>query len=352
MYPYRVFLSYSHADRPLVERLVRLLADAGLSPLWDDDLVAGSGFSEQIQSFIANAHVFLPVLTAASTARPWVHQEIGFATALGKPILPVTLGGSPPGLISGVQAVCLREDLADAPARLSAESFRTLFAGLPDRPAIYECTEDNARRALLLARYADGVWMIRRHGTIRQVISLSTFSLPDRGAADPVWRAYFPATPDDRLLFDALRWERVALERHARAAGCRLILDPVERLEDVYRRHGPGSVRARVSALLGFLRDGSAADVVVAINDDPDRPSSLTLVGDWFSSEAVSTGRARVLREAVFTRDARTVWQQVADFDSRIQELLAARGWEAATSRSRAVAYLQTYLDSLTSRHP
>ncbi len=142
--------------------------------------------------------------------------------------------------------------------------------------------------------------------------SLTTFHLPHRGAADPVWKKYFPGTPDDRFLFEALRRERVALQRHARKSGCWLILDPVERLENVYRRHGPSSVRARVSGLLHFLRDDSLPDVVVAINDDAERMSSVTLVGDWFSSEAVSSGGKRVIREAFFTRDALTVRQQIA----------------------------------------
>jgi hypothetical protein len=342
MNAYRVFISYSHEDWPKVARLVEVLKDAGLDPLWDDNLVPGSGFSEQIQRFITNSHVFLPFLTPASEARPWLHQEIGFAIALGKPILPVTLGRPPVGIISGIQAVQLREDLADASTRLSIETFRRLLHGMSDdRPASYECTEDNARRALLLARYADSVSAIGRSGLVRQMVSLSTFHLPDRGAADPVWRNYFPATPDEPLLFDALRRERVALEKHARESGCWLILDPVERLESVYGRHGPGCVPPRVHGLLNFLRDDSLPEVVVAINDDAERTSSITLVGDWFCSEAVSSGARRVLREALFTRDAATVRQRIEDFDNRMKDLLARRGWDARTARAEAVAYLQ-----------
>jgi hypothetical protein len=267
---------------------------------------------------------------------------------LGKPVLPVTLGGAPLGIISGIQAVRLQEELGDAPAKLTSEYFRRLFEGMSDRPATYECTEDNARRALLLARYADDVWKIRKHGQVRQMVSLSTFHLPDRGASDPVWKKYFPATPDDRFLFDALRRERVALQRHARESGCRLILDPVERLEHVYRRHGPGSVQARVSGLLSFLEDESVPDVVVAINDDMARTCSVTLVGDWFSSEAVSSGGTRVLREALFTRDARTVGQQIDDFDNRMRDLLAIRGWDEGSARAEAASYLQAYLAKLS----
>jgi hypothetical protein len=123
-------------------------------------------------------------------------------------------------------------------------------------------------------------------------------------------------------------------------------------LKDVYRKHGPGRVRARVRGLLDFLRGDSVPDVVVAINDDAKRTSSVTLVGDWFSSEAVSSGRTRVLREALFTRDARTVLQQIEDFDNRMRDLLAVRGWDARSSRAEAVSYLQAYLDNLSDQKP
>jgi hypothetical protein len=119
-------------------------------------------------------------------------------------------------------------------------------------------------------------------------------------------------------------------------------------LENVYRRHGPSSVRARVSGLLHFLRDDSLPDVVVAINDDAERMSSVTLVGDWFSSEAVSSGGKRVIREAFFTRDALTVRQQIEDFDNRMRDLLAVCGWDAKAARAEAVSYLQAYLDKLS----
>lgn len=343
-HPYRVFISYSHTDRQTVQRLVRVLSNTGILPMWDDDLLPGSGFSEQIQSFIRNSHVFLPVLTPASAERPWLHQEIGFALALGKPILPVALGGLPVGIIAGIQAVQLQDDLADAKTKLSAQVFHTLMASLHEHPVTYQCTDDNVRRALLLTHYANSVIAIQQHGRVRQMASLTTFHLPDRGGTDPIWKKYFRGSPDDRLLFDALRKERVALHLHAQSCGCRLILDPVERLEGVYRKHGLSAVIARVNGLLSFLRDDNVADVVVAINDDEQRRISITLVGDWFSSEAVSSGETRVLREAVFTRCASMVRQQIEDFDHRMRDLLALRGWTAKSSRLDATSYLEAYL--------
>ncbi len=350
MTPYRVFVSYSHADRPLVERLVAVLTDVGMTPMWDRNLVPGAGFSNQIQTFITNSHVLLPVITPGSAQRLWLHQEIGFAMALGMPVLPVSVGHLPLGLIEGIHAIELRDDLADAPAKLSALSFDRLVNANPDRPAAYVCTEDNSRRALLLARYADDVWAIGWSGLVRQVASSTTFHIPDRGPGDPVWKRLFPATPDDRYLFEALRRERVALQRHAVQCGCRLIIDPVEHQERVYRRHGPDGARNRIELLMKFLRDDAVRDVVVAVNDDAERKGSITLVADWFLSEAVSSGESRVLRQAVFTRDIRTVQQYIDDFNHRMHDLLTARGWTEADSRARAIDYLQAYLDGSSHR--
>jgi hypothetical protein len=123
-----------------------------------------------------------------------LHQEIGFAIALGKPMLPVTLGSAPVGIISGIQALELRKDLADAPAKLSADCFSRLMNGVKDRPATYE-SDDNVRRALLLARYSDSVSALDRYGQVRQMASLTTFHLPDRSSAEHIWKEYFPDTP-------------------------------------------------------------------------------------------------------------------------------------------------------------
>src|SRR5262249_49945320 len=155
----------------------------------------GTGFSEQIQNFLTYSHVLIPVITPASAERPWLHQEIGFAIALGKPVLPVTLNQLPSGIIGTLQAVQLQGDLADATAKLTPGLCQRLMETVRDRPAAYECTEDNVRRFMLQARYAESVSAIGQSGEVRQVASLSTFQFPDRGPTDPVWRSYFPDRP-------------------------------------------------------------------------------------------------------------------------------------------------------------
>jgi len=48
MYPYRVFLSYAHADRAVVEQVSFLLQDLGVVPVWDRNIRPGSRFTDCI----------------------------------------------------------------------------------------------------------------------------------------------------------------------------------------------------------------------------------------------------------------------------------------------------------------
>ena len=50
--------------------------------------------AQKIQTEIAHAHVFVPILTAHSHKAGWVHQEIGYALALvGVVVANVATGG-------------------------------------------------------------------------------------------------------------------------------------------------------------------------------------------------------------------------------------------------------------------
>jgi len=347
MYPYRVFISYSHKDRDRIEVLADTLERLGLTPLWDKHLVPGAGFSEIIQRFIINSHIFIPFFSESSQSRTWFHQEIGFAKALAKPIVPVTIGPDPLGFIQDVQVIRLRDDLSNASSEINSNYFSTFWDGIKHRTPLYECAKDNLQRAQLLAHYADCVWAISGCGTVRQMASLTTFHLPSLGSGDPVWQKYYPAKQDEISLFDALSEEREALRRHALKKGCRLIFDPAERLDSVYKGFGRDNLRHRLANLLSFLRDDPIENLVVSVNEEYGRKYSITLVGDWFSSEAVPSGGTRGLREALFTRDLPTIESQTNDFDSRMASLLKMRGWDEESSREHAIRYFEECLEAL-----
>ena len=93
---YRVFISYSHDDHDIFERLKTALEARPfkLLVLSDRNIGAGSPFTDAIKGLIIHAHLFIPLITKNSKKRPWVHQETGFAMAHNIPILPIVLKGA------------------------------------------------------------------------------------------------------------------------------------------------------------------------------------------------------------------------------------------------------------------
>ncbi len=338
-----------------MECVDEVFSAAGIDAMWDRDLIAGLPFNDQIKSYIEHAHVFAPVISEASARSVWVHAEIGYALALRIPVLPICFGCDPSGMIQEVHAVTIHADptdrasfLTETTAKLTRGQIEHLLEEAGGQSAFFECPEDNARRAGLLAHYARRVRSIGRYGRIRQKASLTSFHLPDRPAADRIWELYYQrSVRDNRYLYDNLLAERRSLEEHAQVEGCRLIIDAADLYESMYGRHGPQSAPARVRGLLDFLEEGSVAHVEVAVNTDPDRKGSITIVGDWFSSEAISSKESANLREAIFTRNAAAIRRQIREFDVEFDRLLKVRNWSVENSRKEAIQYLRGHLDAL-----
>jgi len=58
-------------DTIQAQRIATHLCTQGMVPMWDKTFSYGHGFPEQIKTFIAHAHVFLPIITEASSRRGW-----------------------------------------------------------------------------------------------------------------------------------------------------------------------------------------------------------------------------------------------------------------------------------------
>lgn len=82
----------------------------------------------------------------------------------------------------------------------------------------------------------------------------------------------------------------------------------------------------------------------MAASRNKDRRNSITIVGDWFSSEAISSKETANLREAIFTHHAATLHRQIEEFDREFEDLLRARNWQKENSREEAIQYLKAYL--------
>lgn len=343
---YRVFISYSRNDLKWVRIIDAALKRIAL-PMWDKDFRYGQGFHEQIQMFIAHAHIFLPVITEQASTRGWVHQEIGYAKALNIPVLPITLGKNalPDAMIESLQAVRLNDDedrwASQLQRLLTLGGLESLVNDSADQGhAPFQCAEDTEDRARSLARYSDAVRRLGFHGMVRQVGALTSFHIPSEPISHPVWKDRYGRMHQTNNHCRMLRKERQALEKHVRKEGCRLIINPTL----PYRQYGLGARISRLEWLIKFLKSMPPGKVQVAINDKLPDQRSLTIVGNWFSAESVSAAIGQGYRHTIFTRHAPTVQSMVELFDEEFKEALKANKWKAGESCGRAIQELQSLI--------
>jgi hypothetical protein len=171
-----------------------------------------------------------------------VHQEIGYATALNVPVLPLAIGELPEGLIGDLHGKRLGPDLADLPHVLTRRAIDTLVSRAePSSRTPAECALTPHERTQRIVQLAERVRDFGSLAHVRQRGGLGTFSLPRKTVAHPIWRQRDGETERTHEYRDLQRQERLILEQHAQAAGCDLVLDPTGLLNT----HGPQARAAR-----------------------------------------------------------------------------------------------------------
>ena len=84
-----VFISYAHEDSALVDEVSQRLSAAGLEVFRDTKNIPWGGqVSADVQKALEQAGGVVVVVSPASVKSQWVPYEIGYATALRKPVLP------------------------------------------------------------------------------------------------------------------------------------------------------------------------------------------------------------------------------------------------------------------------
>lgn len=324
----RIFISYSHDDVRVVNEITEFMQrEERLWPVFDAHLPAGQPFRRQIKRFIEHAHVFAPVVTKTSIRAGWVHQEIGYAVALHIPVMPIALGGLPPGqFIAGIQAIALSENRGEWGAQLNANTFERLVRSYQDSTlAQFYCAESLEERTLMLvnlANEATNLWPAPSFGTVRQKAALSSFHIPDKVVSHPVWRDRIgdvPRTPYQNRL---MRKERIALEKHARGAGCKLIVDPCLTFENFSK--DPETCarikKVRLQALLDFLKSFDDDLVEIAVSPRLKEHDNVTIVGDWFYAESITPSAETGYRQTVYTKHAPSILEKIDEFDKEFRE--------------------------------
>lgn len=87
-----VFVSYSRADKERVEPIVAFIDSVVDEVWWDDRLVAGESFTDEVERRLNEADFVVVVWSAASAHSKWVQDEAGVGRDAGK-LLPISLDG-------------------------------------------------------------------------------------------------------------------------------------------------------------------------------------------------------------------------------------------------------------------
>ncbi|MBI4283102.1 MAG: toll/interleukin-1 receptor domain-containing protein [Chloroflexi bacterium] len=91
---YNIFLSHSEADKSWVEWIASNAQDMGINVyMYEYDTQAGFSVADKVQSAIENCQALVVLLTPNSEVSPYVQQEIGFAKARGKLVIPLVQPG-------------------------------------------------------------------------------------------------------------------------------------------------------------------------------------------------------------------------------------------------------------------
>ena len=336
---YRVFISYSHDDKEQVEKIVNILESNGLKPMWDQNFLYGQGFHEQIKNYIAHAHVFMPFITDASSQKGWVHQEIGYAMALNVPVLPITKDRIPGEMIQQLLAVQLSGDSEILKKQLSKEVFAQLVerAQKTCKP-LFECAEYREDRTPMMIEYSTKIIELGYYGEVLQKGGLTSFHIPNQPVSHPDWkRRYGRLFSEHRCMQQ--REERQILEMHAKNCGCRLIIYPYL----TYKIYGSEARKTRIRNLIEFLKSMEYIDekVKVAISKPKSKEHYLTIVGDWFAAESVSSTMGEGIRQTIFTRHAPSVRNRIDLFDQEFNFLLEEQKDKNISSREYAINELK-----------
>jgi hypothetical protein len=339
----RVFISYSTEDKDIVHRLEETLKENNLEPLWMEKFSGGSGFDEQIRIFIEHAHIFMPVISESSSARGWVHQEIGYAMAQHIAVFPVIIGNvTPGGMLQFMHGIKLSDDQSILKEQVS---YRTLSALLESevRPALYQRAAKVEDRACLIKSYADKVRRMDKYGVVRQKGGLSSFHIPNKHIEHQVWTDRYVPVTQSPYHKEMQLGERKALQQHADKDGCRLIINPLYAFEG----RSALAARTRIKTIIEFLESATNDKVVIAIQAGKTRIESLTIVGDWFLAESVSFKDGDGFTNTFLTRNASEISKRIETFDEELDDLLEQQGWTKENSKVKAIEELNRILTTI-----
>ena len=107
--PLSIFISYSHIDKAIAGGLKEVLEQYGISCfLAHEDIEPSQEWESKIRDTLKTSDILIPILTENFPNSIWTNQEIGFALAYNKLIIPLKININPYGFIAKIQALQLK----------------------------------------------------------------------------------------------------------------------------------------------------------------------------------------------------------------------------------------------------
>ena len=89
----QIFISYSHKDRPYVQKLQKALQNEGFDVWIDDRIDYGTTWPAVIQKNLDDCGAFIVVMSENSYESKWVQNEVTRAGRKKKPLFILLLSG-------------------------------------------------------------------------------------------------------------------------------------------------------------------------------------------------------------------------------------------------------------------
>ena len=164
-----IFCSHSSKDMELVRPLQERIEAMGWELyLFEDDKQPGEYVASKLQQAIERANVVLVLLTHNSKQSIYVHQEIGYASAQKKPIIPLVEHGVSKrvlGMLDGREYLSFQRG-ANSDEMLASvfESLEAYIASIDGQMDLNDVMRDVLIAFLVLAVLAIGVAYLTRSG--------------------------------------------------------------------------------------------------------------------------------------------------------------------------------------------
>lgn len=135
-----VFVSYSSEDRKLVNTIIKMLKEEGISYWKAPEMIpAGSSYAREIPRAIKECEVFLLVLSRTSQRSIWVEKEIDSAISYRKTIIPFQIDDIPLNdtfrfYLNNVQMISYALDGEEAMEELKRQLNQLVKEGLSEQP--------------------------------------------------------------------------------------------------------------------------------------------------------------------------------------------------------------------------